>query len=40
MMEVTFAWCNGATFAEICKMTDTYEGSIIRCLRRIDELLK
>jgi len=25
---------------EICKICDVYEGSIIRCMRRLDELLK
>jgi ATP-dependent RNA helicase DOB1 len=40
LVETCFAWCNGATFAEICKTTDIYEGSIIRCFRRLDELLK
>ncbi|KAE9985912.1 hypothetical protein EG328_006752 [Venturia inaequalis] len=40
LMEVVFAWCNGATFAEICKMTDVYEGSLIRLFRRLEELLR
>jgi len=26
MMDVVHAWCNGATFFEICKMTDIFEG--------------
>jgi len=39
-MEATFAWCNGSSFLEICKIANTYEGSIIRCLRRLDELLR
>ena len=26
MMDVVYAWCTGATFAEICKMTDIFEG--------------
>ena len=30
----------GAKFAEICKLTDTFEGSIIRVLRRLEELLR
>lgn len=33
-------WCNGSSFCDVCKLTDTYEGSIIRCLRRLEELLK
>jgi hypothetical protein len=30
----------GAKFADICKLTDTFEGSIIRVLRRLEELLR
>lgn len=26
LMDVVFAWANGATFAQICKMTDVFEG--------------
>jgi hypothetical protein len=34
-------WCStGAKFADICKLTDTMEGSIIRVLRRLEELLR
>jgi len=40
MMEVTFAWCKGAKFSEICHMTNIFEGSIIRCMRRLEELLR
>ena len=40
MMDIVHAWCNGATFAQICKMTDIFEGSIIRCMRRLEELLR
>lgn len=40
LMETTYSWCNGASFTEICKIADVYEGSIIRCLRRLDELLR
>lgn len=40
MMDVVAAWCRGATFGEICKMTDIFEGSIIRCMRRLEELLR
>lgn len=40
MIDVTFEWANGKTFAEICKISSLFEGSIIRCLRRLDELLK
>ncbi|XP_026465811.1 exosome RNA helicase MTR4-like [Ctenocephalides felis] len=40
MMDVVIAWCRGSKFAEICKMTDIFEGSIIRCMRRLEELLR
>ncbi|TKA53144.1 ATP-dependent RNA helicase mtr4, partial [Cryomyces minteri] len=40
LMEVVFAWSKGASFAEICKMTDVYEGSLIRLFRRLEELLR
>ena len=26
MMDVVHAWCSGATFLQICKMTDIFEG--------------
>ena len=40
LMEVTYKWCKGKKFEEICKLTEVYEGTIIRCLRRVEELLK
>ncbi|KAF2100648.1 ATP-dependent RNA helicase DOB1 [Rhizodiscina lignyota] len=40
LMEVVYAWTKGASFAEICKMTDVYEGNIIRLFRRLEELLR
>ncbi|KAL9604947.1 MAG: hypothetical protein Q9219_000135 [cf. Caloplaca sp. 3 TL-2023] len=40
LMEVVFAWAHGTSFAEICKMTDVYEGSLIRLFRRLEELLR
>uniref|UniRef100_A0A3B3ZEI6 Exosome RNA helicase MTR4 n=1 Tax=Periophthalmus magnuspinnatus TaxID=409849 RepID=A0A3B3ZEI6_9GOBI len=39
LMDVVYAWANGATFAQICKMTDVFE-SIIRCMRRLEEVLR
>ncbi|XP_050084334.1 exosome RNA helicase MTR4 [Anopheles aquasalis] len=40
LMDVVLAWCKGASFADLCKMTDIFEGSIIRCMRRLEELLR
>lgn len=40
MMEITWRWCQGAKFREICEISDTiFEGTIIRCFRRLDELI-
>ncbi|XP_076635759.1 exosome RNA helicase Mtr4 [Colletes latitarsis] len=40
LMDVVYAWSKGATFLQICKMTDVFEGSIIRCMRRLEEVLR
>ncbi|KAK1174600.1 hypothetical protein AOXY_G2123 [Acipenser oxyrinchus oxyrinchus] len=40
LMDVVYTWANGSTFSQICKMTDVFEGSIIRCMRRLEELLR
>ncbi|CAI2379541.1 unnamed protein product [Moneuplotes crassus] len=40
LVDITYKWCKGKKFEEICNMTDAYEGSIIRCFRRLEELLK
>ena len=40
MMLVVFKWANGAKFSEICKETKAFEGSIIRMIRRLEELLR
>ncbi|KAG9510845.1 Exosome RNA helicase MTR4, partial [Fragariocoptes setiger] len=40
LMDVVYAWSKGSTFAQLCKMTDAFEGSIIRCMRRLEELLR
>jgi len=40
MMDVVHEWCNGCSFMQLCKMTDIFEGSIIRCMRRLEELLR
>ena len=26
LMDVVYSWCKGASFGEICKMTDVFEG--------------
>uniref|UniRef100_A0A1I8GFM1 Superkiller viralicidic activity 2-like 2 n=1 Tax=Macrostomum lignano TaxID=282301 RepID=A0A1I8GFM1_9PLAT len=40
MMDIVAAWSSGASFAKICSKTDIFEGSIIRCMRRLEELLR
>ncbi|KAJ1947958.1 ATP-dependent RNA helicase mtr4 [Linderina pennispora] len=40
LMDVVSSWCRGAKFSQICKMTDVFEGSLIRAFRRLEELLR
>lgn len=40
LMEVCLAWASGAKFVDICRLTDVFEGSIIRVIRRLEELLR
>ncbi|XP_022194420.1 exosome RNA helicase MTR4 [Nilaparvata lugens] len=40
LTDVCYAWCLGSSFLQICEMTDIFEGSIIRCMRRLEELLR
>ena len=40
LMSVVYGWCKGCKFSEICKMSDVFEGSIIRCMKRLEELLR
>eukprot|EP01104_Vermistella_antarctica_P013607 TRINITY_DN414_c0_g1_i2.p1 TRINITY_DN414_c0_g1~~TRINITY_DN414_c0_g1_i2.p1 ORF type:complete len:1361 (+),score=369.81 TRINITY_DN414_c0_g1_i2:324-4406(+) len=40
MMEVVYEWARGMPFAEICELTDILEGSIVRCIVRLDETCK
>lgn len=35
LMDVIYSWTKGKSFSEISKMTDAFEGSIIRCMRQI-----
>ena len=41
LMEAVMAWARGAKFAVVCKIADgVFEGSIIRTMRRLEELLR
>jgi len=39
LMSVVFQWCKGASFLEITKMTNVLEGSVVRAMRRLEEML-
>jgi len=40
IMEAIFAWCKGVKFFEIQKLAPTFEGNTIRCIRRLEELVR
>ncbi len=40
MLRGVLLLAQGENFEAICKMTDIFEGSIIRATRRLDELMK
>ena len=40
LMDIAYRWCDGAKFSEIMQLTEVYEGSIIRVMRRLEELLR
>eukprot|EP00526_Cylindrotheca_closterium_P029124 CAMPEP_0113649258 /NCGR_PEP_ID=MMETSP0017_2-20120614/26169_1 /TAXON_ID=2856 /ORGANISM="Cylindrotheca closterium" /LENGTH=1088 /DNA_ID=CAMNT_0000561611 /DNA_START=16 /DNA_END=3282 /DNA_ORIENTATION=- /assembly_acc=CAM_ASM_000147 len=40
MMEAVFAWCKGVKFVDVQKMTGSFEGTTIRTLRRLEELVR
>ena len=37
---VVYEWARGMPFSEITAMTLTHEGTIVRCITRLDELCK
>jgi ATP-dependent RNA helicase DOB1 len=39
-MKVVYNWCLGKSFAEVCQLTQMFEGAIVRCMRRLEELLR
>jgi len=39
-MDVCFSWASGSSFSDIVKMTETFEGNLIRGIRRLDELIR
>ncbi|KAK3252649.1 hypothetical protein CYMTET_38064 [Cymbomonas tetramitiformis] len=40
LMEIAYAWSRGARFAEVMKMAEIFEGSLVRAMRRLEELLR
>ncbi|CAG8514485.1 10452_t:CDS:10 [Funneliformis caledonium] len=41
MMEPVYSWCQGKSFAEVMKISDSmFEGHVIRTFRMLDELLR
>ena len=40
LMEAAAAWSTKAKFIDVMKMTDVFEGSLIRSFRRLEELLR
>ncbi|KAJ3723458.1 rRNA-processing arch domain-containing protein [Lentinula guzmanii] len=40
LMDAVMQWCRGASFSDICQLTDIFEGSVIRVFRRLGELLR
>ena len=39
-MEAAAAWTKGSNFANILKISKVFEGSLVRAIRRVDELLQ
>ncbi|PCH38886.1 antiviral helicase [Wolfiporia cocos MD-104 SS10] len=40
LMDAVVQWCRGASFSDICKLTDQFEGNLIRVFRRLQELIR
>mmetsp|Transcript_6609 Transcript_6609/g.14301 ORF Transcript_6609/g.14301 Transcript_6609/m.14301 type:complete len:1541 (-) Transcript_6609:94-4716(-) len=40
LVHVVFEWACGVPFSSICELTDVQEGSIVRCITRLDELCR
>ena len=39
-MEAAYAWAKGSKFYEIMEITQVFEGSLIRAIRRLEEVLQ
>lgn len=40
IMEAVYAWAGGSKFYEIMEITQVFEGSLIRAIRRLEEVLQ
>jgi len=40
LVHVVYEWALGVPFKNICDLTDVQEGSIVRCITRLDELCR
>ncbi|DBA84763.1 hypothetical protein WJX77_001199 [Trebouxia sp. C0004] len=40
IIDAVSGWCQGATFAKVLTLTDVFEGSLVRAVRRIEEVLR
>lgn len=40
LVSLTYGWASGQSFASLIRNTSLYEGTVIRCLRRLEELLR
>ena len=40
LVNVVYEWACGVPFSSICELTEVQEGSIVRCITRLDELCR
>ena len=40
LVSLTYGWASGESFASLIRNTSLYEGTVIRCMRRLEELLR
>lgn len=40
LAEVVYEWARGMPFKKLCELTDVQEGSIVRCITRLDEVCR
>lgn len=40
LVHVVYEWATGVPFSSICELTEVQEGSIVRCITRLDELCR